>query len=233
MGVNKIQAAHKPINKCTLLESKRQVSNKKAMAGRGKRKGGSGNGFEDQGGYMAAKISKLENQYLSEEKGGEKESDIFNNVAIFVNGYTSPTAEELKRIMMVNGGTYHHYYNSMTTTHIIASNLCDAKINKLKGGEKFIKPSWIVDSLKAGALLDFKTYMLYTGASVKGQQTLQLTAKKIDSNTESNEKHHYRAGEANFLSEFYNRSRLHHISTMGAEFKRYVSELREKGNSTP
>ena len=200
---------------------------------------------------MAAKISKLENQYLSEEKGGEKESDIFNNVAIFVNGYTSPTAEELKRIMMVNGGTYHHYYNSMTTTHIIASNLCDAKINKLKGGEKFIKPSWIVDSLKAGALLDFKTYMLYTGASVKGQQTLQLTAKKIDSNTEEKELEgngstvnthaendqnkaakHKRAGEDNFISEFYNRSRLHHISTMGALFKRHVSELREKGNSS-
>ena len=204
-----------------------------------------------QGGYMAAKISKLENQYSNEGKGEEKESNVFSGVAIFVNGYTTPTAEELKRIMMANGGTYHHYYNSMTTTHIIASNLCDAKINKLKGGEKFIKPSWIVDSLKAGILLDFKPYMLYTGTSVKGQQTLQLTAKTTENdasekemegngevhlNTEIDQNKtvkHKRAGEDDFLTEYYNRSRLHHISTMGALFKRHVSELREKGNSSP
>jgi len=201
---------------------------------------------------MAAKISKLENQYSNEGKGEGKDSNIFKDVSIFVNGYTTPTAEELKRIMMLNGGTYHHYYNSVTTTHIIASNLCDAKINKLKGGEKFIKPSWIVDSLKAGTLLDFKPYMLYTGTSVKGQQTLQLTAKKTEKDpsdfelegskattsthieTDQNKfVKHKRAGEDDFLSEYYNRSRLHHISTMGALFKRHVSELREKGNSSP
>ncbi|KAI9564501.1 hypothetical protein GHT06_008240 [Daphnia sinensis] len=39
-----------------------------------------------------------------------------------------------------------------------------------------------------------------------------------------------RAGEDDFLSEFYKRSRLHHISTMGALFKRHVTELREKNN---
>lgn len=33
-----------------------------------------------------------------------------------------------------------------------------------------------------------------------------------------------------FLGEFYNNSRLHHISTMGANFKRYVNELREKSD---
>ena len=43
---------------------------------------------------------------------------IFRGIAIFVNGYTDPTADELKRIMMVNGGIYHHYKSSKTT-HII------------------------------------------------------------------------------------------------------------------
>ena len=33
-----------------------------------------------------------------------------------------------------------------------------------------------------------------------------------------------------FLGEFYNNSRLHHISTMGASFKEYVNELRSKHN---
>jgi hypothetical protein len=38
------------------------------------------------------------------------------------------------------------------------------------------------------------------------------------------------AGDAGFLSEFYNNSRLHHLSTMGATFKQYVNELREKSD---
>ncbi|XP_045030014.1 LOW QUALITY PROTEIN: DNA repair protein REV1-like [Daphnia magna] len=228
------------------------------MAGRGKRKLGDDNGFGDKGGYMAAKISKLENQYLNEKFNEaceeEKLSNIFLNIAIFVNGYTNPTAEELKRIMLAHGGIYHHYYNSRATTHIIASNLCDGKIKKLKGDEKFVKPEWIVDSVKAHSLLDLKPYLLYTGLTLdKGQQKLGIVsmAKKEDVTycenrneramvTDSTEKNSAsdirqsremkRAGEDDFLSEFYKRSRLHHISTMGALFKRHVTELRGKNN---
>lgn len=217
---------------------------------------------------MAAKISKLENQYLQEHKETvqEKVSSIFSSIAIFVNGYTTPTAEELKRIMLANGGTYHHYYNSKTTTHIIASNLCDAKIKKLRGDEKFVKPEWIVDSLAAKTLLDFKQYLLYHDISNKGQQRLDFHTltknpdvginddeniqqqnevpelgkspnKRVnqedDTVTLSNPREVMkRAGEDDFLSEFYNRSRLHHISTMGAFFKRQVAELRENSDGT-
>ncbi|XP_046443006.1 DNA repair protein REV1-like isoform X2 [Daphnia pulex] len=207
---------------------------------------------------MAAKISKLENQYLNEQfnevQEDDKLSNVFSNVAIFVNGYTSPTAEELKRIMLANGGVYHHYYNSKTTTHIIASNLCGAKIKKLKGDEKFVKPEWIVESLKANMLLDVKPYLLYTGLTLdKGQQKLDIASiqKKNDDNQTAIERkideahssepvppgditrhsrEMKRAGEDDFLSEFYKRSRLHHISTMGALFKRHVTELREKND---
>jgi len=221
---------------------------------------------------MAAKLSKLENQYLQEhqETVQERVSNIFSSVAIFVNGYTTPTAEELKRIMLANGGTYHHYYNSKTTTHIIASNLCNAKIKKLRGDEKFIKPEWIVDSLEAKSLLDFKKYMLYPESSNHGQKKIGFApvSKKpdvvnVDEDSNSNcaqqqalalshqspgknathqedflsisknsKEVMKRAGEDDFLSEFYNRSRLHHISTMGAFFKRQVSELRENSDGT-
>ena len=58
----------------------------------------------------------------------------YSGVAIFVNGYTDPTADELKRIMMMNGGTFHHYQSSRTT-HIIAINLPDTKVKALKGNE--------------------------------------------------------------------------------------------------
>lgn len=38
------------------------------------------------------------------------------------------------------------------------------------------------------------------------------------------------ANDENFLEEFYNNSRLHHISTMGAMFKQYINELRSTDN---
>ena len=37
--------------------------------------------------------------------------------------------------------------------------------------------------------------------------------------------------DENFLAEFYNNSRLHHISTMGANFKSYVADLRNNDSA--
>ena len=88
----------------------------------------------------------------------------FSGVAIFVNGYTDPTADELKRIMMMNGGTFHHYQSSRTT-HIIAINLPDTKVKALKGNEPICHPKWIVESLQAGKLLDYTNFLLYSNVS--------------------------------------------------------------------
>lgn len=56
--------------------------------------GGNQNGFEAWGGYMAAKKSKLENQFKEEAQHERQNADgqvaegIFHGVAIYVNGYT-------------------------------------------------------------------------------------------------------------------------------------------------
>ncbi|XP_070607090.1 DNA repair protein REV1 isoform X2 [Erythrolamprus reginae] len=63
--------------------------------------------------------------------------------------------------MMLHGGQYHIYYSRSKTTHIIATNLPNAKIKELKG-EKVVRPDWIVDSIKAGRLLSYIPYQLYT-----------------------------------------------------------------------
>lgn len=39
-----------------------------------------------------------------------------------------------------------------------------------------------------------------------------------------------KAGDSKFLSEFYSHSRLHHISTWGAEFRAYVCKLQKEGS---
>lgn len=66
--------------------------------------------------------------------------------------------------MMKHGGIYHHYYQSSKTTHIIATNLPDTKIKKLKT-MNVVKPDWIVDSIAAGQLLDYRQYLLYSRQS--------------------------------------------------------------------
>ncbi|XP_061698609.1 DNA repair protein REV1 isoform X2 [Syngnathoides biaculeatus] len=126
------------------------------------------NGWSERGGYMAAKVSKLEEQFKSDaprEKQKDGSSSIFTGVAIYVNGYTEPSADELRRLMMMHGGQFHVYYSHSKTTHIIANNLPNSKIQALKG-EKVIKPGWITDSIKAGRLLPYLHYQLY--AKYKG-----------------------------------------------------------------
>uniref|UniRef100_A0AAQ5XEA0 DNA repair protein REV1 n=1 Tax=Amphiprion ocellaris TaxID=80972 RepID=A0AAQ5XEA0_AMPOC len=125
---------------------------------------GGDNGWSERGGYMAAKVSKLDEQFkLDAPREKHKEgacSSIFSGVAIYVNGYTEPSADELRRLMMLHGGQFHVYYSRSKTTHIIANNLPNSKIQELKG-EKVIRPEWITDSIKAGRLLPYLQYMLY------------------------------------------------------------------------
>lgn len=79
---------------------------------------------------MAAKKSKLLEQYTeAAENETNKLTNIFKGVSIFVNGYTKPSAEELKNLMALHGGVYHHYHRPAKTSHIIASNLPDTKVN--------------------------------------------------------------------------------------------------------
>ncbi|XP_076765425.1 rev1 DNA directed polymerase isoform X1 [Xylocopa sonorina] len=232
------------------------------------------NGFEDWGGYMAAKQAKLEEQFKEEANNEVKTSNIFQGIAIFVNGYTDPTADELRRLMISHGGLYHHYMRPKITTHIIASNLPYSKIllyRKSQNPVPICTPKWIVDSIKAGRVLNFQNYLLYshctdvqpqlkyvvkdkeekTNATLQIQNNLHVD-NEVNSSTNDNQndaaKHTctnqnttnsvvsmssrdaHSTKNSEFISEFYNHSRLHHIATMGTIFKDYVNELRDKNN---
>ncbi|KAL2081111.1 hypothetical protein ACEWY4_022964 [Coilia grayii] len=134
-----------------------------------------------QGGYMAAKVCKLEEQFqLDAPREKQKEghsSSIFTGVAIYVNGYTDPSADELRRLMMLHGGQFHVYYSRSKTTHIIATNLPNSKINELRG-EKVVRPEWITDSIKAGRQLSYLQYQLY--AKQKGLSFPSVCLRKLD-----------------------------------------------------
>ncbi|XP_077982808.1 DNA repair protein REV1-like [Glandiceps talaboti] len=294
---------------------------------RGRRKW-SDDGWAEQGGYMAAKKRKLNEQFkesvpLQIQRQGSS-SKIFEGIRIYINGYTVPSSDELKRLMMLHGGNHQYYYSKAGVTHIIATNLPHGKIRDLKD-KKVVKPDWIVDSIKAGRLLSCSPYLLYTqqskiqpgmpfgkihksestnenpstnqtspcedsgqnemltnersGSSLTNQvsdvsmmsdegfkeELLESSEIKSPSDTSSGDGNILLSGDKsseqskvspgdvagqtdrtkvkeqrspsnaqdpNYLAEFYSHSRLHHISTWGAEWKAFVSRLQSEGDTS-
>ncbi|XP_002007576.3 DNA repair protein Rev1 [Drosophila mojavensis] len=117
------------------------------------------NGFADFGGYFEAKKAKLEEQFAAASVPFRK-SNLFNGISIFVNGKVNPSADELKRIMMVYGGTFHTY-EKPETSFVIASNLPDVKVRKMDTN-RIIRAQWVVDCVEQMRILDYKPYLLYT-----------------------------------------------------------------------
>lgn len=217
------------------------------------------NGFEAWGGYMQAKKAKLEEQFSAGIGKECKQSDLFNGISIYVNGFTVPSADELKELMAKHGGVYHVYQRS--DDFIIASNLPDTKVKNMTL-TKVVKAQWITDSIAAQRVLDYRDYLLYQNPKSQAKLNFNQVAKvdvlskskekinhcpenrileKIDNNDISkssisseickkNEVIMKTAADPNFISEFYNNSRLHHISQLGACFKQYVNDLRDNSS---
>lgn len=227
-----------------------------------------------QGGYMEAKMKKLEEQFSTDvTRNPFKKSDLFAGISVFVNGLTNPSSDEIKRIMMTHGGVFHTYQRSHTT-FLIAQNLPDVKIRQITTA-KIISPAWIVDCIKEQRRLDYSSYLLYTNcksdqprisfkplsetvatdsasASKPNDdkenaisnifEELNIINQKMREsdllNEETNKddtkslKQARTAVDPNFLTDFYNNSRLHHIATLGAGFKNYINQLREASNGS-
>lgn len=255
------------------------------------------NGFEAWGGYMQAKIAKLEEQFCVRAEKEELLSNVFNGVSIYVNGFTIPSADELKILMTKHGGVYHTYQRS--DDFIIASNLPDTKVKNMNL-TRVVKPEWITDSIASKRLLDYRDYLLYRTSRTQKQLNFKPIVKSNEStaneskllsneqnnilkkkiNSEKEEKENLEicqiiddvkpstskssiseiksinnlstsvstlmhiqktekqgfgvvtktAADPNFIAEFYNNSRLHHISQLGACFKQHINDLRETSN---
>lgn len=93
---------------------------------------------------MDAKKRKLAQQFNDAEAGIVVKSKIFENIHIFVNGYTDPPASVLRHLMIEHGGEYH-VYPSASVTHMIVSNLPYSKKIQVKPGERYVSAKWITD----------------------------------------------------------------------------------------
>ncbi|KAM7543287.1 hypothetical protein Aperf_G00000009228 [Anoplocephala perfoliata] len=138
---------------------------------RSKRRSGFGpdqEGWQDHGGYMNAKIRKLETQFAEEPK----KTSIFSGIRVYVNGYTEPPALEIRRLVQEHGGTYVQYYSQSSGDFMVAANLPLSKIKKINN-QKVVKASWITESVAAGRLLPWKDFELYPPhGQLKNQRAL-------------------------------------------------------------
>ena len=115
--------------------------------------------WDDHRSYMSVKKRKLADQFHG--MAGEKESMIFQGITIYVNGWTEPSNDELKRMIHAHGGNYvYNLYGNTKVTHTIASNLPNSKIKTL-GDSVVCTPAWIVDSITSGHQLPTDDYLLY------------------------------------------------------------------------
>ena len=107
-------------------------------------------------------------------------------------------------------------------------------MRQLKGNEIIVKPEWITACLEAERLVDYKTFLLFSDKS-KANKITRFTRRSEGNSVEESpnkeiEKPNstltstspFKAKDAKdpkFLGEFFQNSRLHHISTMGANAK--------------
>ncbi|KAK3134426.1 hypothetical protein QOZ80_6AG0549020 [Eleusine coracana subsp. coracana] len=139
------------------------------------RSGFSSSPFADFGSYMAAKNSKLAAQFDADAStSGADSGGLFAGVSIFVDGFTVPSSQELKEIMLNNGGRFVNYFSRHTVTHIVCSHLPDSKMKNLRAFSKglpVVKPAWVVDSMAENRLLNCSPYQISQHSSSSRKQT--------------------------------------------------------------
>lgn len=186
------------------------------------------------GAYMDLKKRKLDEQFAS-ETALPAVDHLFRGVSIHVNGLTDPSHAELRRLMSMHGGAFKNYYSRSTVTHIICSNLPDAKVKafeKERNPTPFVRPEWITESIRARRLLPVGPYVLErTRTGGEGQRTLgfgkverptrqerlaraQAVAKRMRDDCQLLKGPPKSSrDDPNFVESFYRASRLHFIGT--------------------
>ncbi|CAM0909582.1 unnamed protein product [Alopecurus aequalis] len=134
--------------------------------------------FADFGSYMSAKNSKLTTQFNADAATSAAPGGLFAGVSIFVDGFTVPSHQELKEIMLNNGGRFVNYFSRHTVTHIICTHLPESKMRNMRAFSKglpVVKPAWVADSLAENRLLSYIPYQISQHTSSSRKQ-MKLSA---------------------------------------------------------
>jgi len=103
-----------------------------------------------------------------------KRSELFKGIVVLCNGCVRPSNVEIERIMNENGGKFvMGTIETPEVTHVLCPTVSYAKaeiIKKRKSSTQkfYVKPEWVVDSLKKGKVLDIAPYIIEAVKHVKG-----------------------------------------------------------------
>ncbi|KAK5990856.1 DNA repair protein rev1 [Cladobotryum mycophilum] len=118
------------------------------------------NGFGD---YFRRKKMKLQN-LDAEIRANSDKPPIFKGVVAYVNGYTQPS-------LHIMGGFLQYLDSKTMATHIITATLPPKKAVEFSR-YRIVKPTWVVDSVKAGKLLSWTDYRVLDEGT--GQKVLKF-----------------------------------------------------------
>ncbi|KAF9228819.1 DNA repair protein [Gyrodon lividus] len=124
---------------------------------------------------MGRKRAKLQIQNANMgTDSNEGRSDVFKGISVYVNGWTRPSVQDLRKLLIQHGGVFQAYLDKKSlVTHIVTCSLTAAKIKEFKH-MKVVRPEWLVDSVAAGALLPWRDYIFYPAARVDQSQGSQI-----------------------------------------------------------
>ncbi|KAG6915303.1 hypothetical protein DXG01_012226 [Tephrocybe rancida] len=115
--------------------------------------------FGDFGEYMRRKRAKLQIQNADIEPESGNKSDLFAGLAIYINGYTQPSVQDLRKLIVKYGGVFRPYLDKKSiVTHIITCSLTGAKMREFKH-MKVARPEWLVESAEKGVLLPWRDFI--------------------------------------------------------------------------
>ncbi|KAJ7274282.1 hypothetical protein B0H12DRAFT_1066406 [Mycena haematopus] len=209
--------------------------------------------FGGFGQYMSRKRAKLQIQN-SEINTGAAETQIFKGVAIYVNGWTSPSVQEIRSLLVRNGGVFEPYLakHSMVT-HIVTCTLTEAKIQEFKN-MKVVRPEWLTESVKAGILLPWRDFAFTRTARLAPAITevatvpvpsrphpaqQQIPSYAADASNPNAQRAmadpQWRSANTSaapgFIKGYFEHSRLHFLSSSKAQLQELVREAQARAES--
>ncbi|TIA91078.1 hypothetical protein E3P99_01262 [Wallemia hederae] len=181
--------------------------------------------FGDISSYMRNKQAKLVNQNNS---SFNKKSDLFNGLALHINGYTNPSFNQLRQLIIENGGVFLHYLNNKSdVTHIISNNLTPRKVIEFKH-IKCCTPDWLLQSIQIGRLLPWQNFILNTSQTQPSLFNYNSPNKQAENLLQSDQWRRDNTAQSDqFLDSYYNNSRLHFLSSTKATLKDLVQSAQQ------
>ncbi|PPQ63029.1 hypothetical protein CVT24_005975 [Panaeolus cyanescens] len=145
--------------------------------------------FGGFGDYMRRKRAKLQIQNAEMVEGGQSvaEDRLFQGLAIYINGFTRPSVQELRHLIVKHGGVFHPYLDRKAlVTHIITCSLTPAKIREFKH-MKVVRPEWLMESIKQGVLLPWKDFQYVHDQRIETSQGIKAKQPSLTDLTQEPE----------------------------------------------